>query len=151
MTQIRLAATHISEATIMGSDSYIVENWTAQNDMTGHYRWYVTHDNTFVRPAARGLDGSGNWYGNWSGILRFGLLTPDMVDYLYDNILAGKPYAPVTAYVYVGGHIGTSPQGWDTIQGYAQFHLIAGGQKYVQPRRGYYGRVDIEIDNGTAV
>lgn len=51
VTDNRVAAGHVSAATINGSDTYLIENWALQSDMGGQYIWTPFADALTTYPA----------------------------------------------------------------------------------------------------
>ena len=97
---IRVAAGHIAQSTILGSSSYLLENLPIQSDSVyPHWQGWI-EGNVSDGVIEVALSGAGGLYGKLSGTLTLSVLTPDMQDYWFTNIMQGKYRAPVTLYFH---------------------------------------------------
>lgn len=97
---IYLANGHISELSLL-NDTYKVESFPRQPDQPIGVQWRATtegivSDGTIVRS----LSSTGKYYGGVSGAVKFQVLTPDMLNYLYVTVMGSRPVAKATVYVW---------------------------------------------------
>lgn len=99
---IRLAQGHISAYDLLSNDDYVVLNWIRTADMSSELHWMATQPEIGVQaefvPSL--AVGSGNFYGGYSGVVEFFILSPLMRDYLEETFLDDKGVAAVTAYLH---------------------------------------------------
>ena len=95
---LRLANGHITQAAILSSSAYLVDNFTVQSD-GGVINWKAYIDGGMRDGSIiQSLGGSGGLYGSLSGTITFAMFTPDMLEYLFTTVMGGLYVAPVTIY-----------------------------------------------------
>lgn len=97
LVPIRLAAGTITATAIRASSGYLVSNFPLQTDQTEAMEWRATTNAPIVDGILEeSLESTAQFYGGASGEIKFQLLTPNMVDYLWSSIFAQQPMADVT-------------------------------------------------------
>jgi hypothetical protein len=99
LSVIRLAAGHISEATITGSSSYLITNFTPASDQV-NWAWLEPEYIPMHRlRSAEALDSSLNDDGYFESYLRFNRLTQGQVAYIDTNHLTSGSWGRNTVYM----------------------------------------------------
>jgi hypothetical protein len=97
----RLASGIVSRATLLGSSSYLVDNFTVTNDMSNTgISWECIGEQINDGQVVISIDGSSGLSGYATGVLRFAVLTPQMGSFILNTILGGKYTNDVTISVY---------------------------------------------------
>lgn len=101
--QTRLVAGHsISASALLGNDAYLVANWTRTSDMESSDEWLALDPERGMRQQqVAGVSlGTGGFYGGYTGVIEFLMLTPQMRDYLENDILNNVGIGKVTIYTH---------------------------------------------------
>lgn len=115
---IRIAQGHVSAYTLLTTDSYLVSNWARTSDMKSHISWRCSQPEggELRTEFVQGLGvGTGGFYGGYSGILEFMLLTPQMRNYIEETLLYDAGISAVTVYAHAP-HFGDN-EGFAVFQG----------------------------------
>jgi hypothetical protein len=93
---LRLKAGHVDTSNIMADSTALINNFTLQSDQP-YYKWVGFIDGGMRNGSViQSLGGRGALYGKLSGTITFNMLTPDMLDYLFTNIMLGNYISAVT-------------------------------------------------------
>ena len=95
----RLATGTISESTILGSTSYLVSNFTRQNDMPIAFEWIAWGNLVSDGIIEVSLSGEGGLDGQATGQLTFAYMTTQMLQYIFSQIMNSQYRKAVTLHV----------------------------------------------------
>lgn len=98
----RLASGAITAYALLNTASYVIADWTIQADQSAAIQWQAALPEFGMRSQFQGgLElGSGRRVSPYSGVLEFFLLTANMQQYIYTDILNSKPVELVTFSAY---------------------------------------------------
>lgn len=99
---IRIAPGQVTAYELLTTDSYLVSNWPRTSDMPADLHWQASQpekglQQELVTSLGRG---GGGYYGSYSGLISFFILTPFMRQYLFETIMQSSPVAMITAYLH---------------------------------------------------
>jgi hypothetical protein len=146
---VRLGVGTLSQVTILNSDSYLVSNFAVQADMNtlsigwSGIEWKAITEGTIDDGTVEiALDRAGKYYGGAKGAIKFFLLTPNMLDYLWVNIFEEKPRNNVTLYVM-------HQQKGATVYNCSLQWAFAGDVSAEVRSEQFFSNVIFKFDNGT--
>ena len=121
---IRIAPGHVSAATLLTTDSYVVSNWTRVSDMSSSVAWEVEQRDPPLQAHVPSLGvGGGQFTGSYACTFGFLKMTPLMRDYMENTLLSGNGIAAVTVYIANP----RDPDVWGVYQGQLVSPLQIGG------------------------
>lgn len=93
----RLASGTLSISTLLGSSSYLVDNFTPTTDMLNTpIQWQAILEDITDPENVIAIDGSSGIHGYSNGVIRFAVLTSQMANVLLTTVLGGKYTNDVT-------------------------------------------------------
>lgn len=143
LSNVRLAAGTLSQSTLEGSSGYLVNNFATQSDMWTAIQWEAVPVGEVLQTVIPALDGTGNFYGNATGALEFFILTEDMLNYLWANIMEYKPRNAVSLRTY------HSQAGWVSYNAILVWPFIDSGGGYIQQHLDVHSNVVFQWERGT--
>lgn len=99
---IRIASGAVSAYDLLNDENSLVINWTRYDDMPTAVYWSASQPEFGVQAEfVAGLGkGTGGFYGGYSCVLQFFLMTAQMRDYVENTLLNGNGIGRVTAYLH---------------------------------------------------
>jgi hypothetical protein len=142
-TDIYLANGHISELSLLVSSNKVAD-FPRQSDQPSAVQWRaITEGVTSDGQIVTSLSNTGKYVGGFTGAIKFQVLTPEMFNYLYVNIMGSRPVAKATVYA------------WHPRTGATPYHVELkfplgdgelGGQRYAEH---YISNVIFNFSQGT--
>lgn len=144
---IRLGAGIMGANALLATDSYLITDWTRTADMSASDEWFATEPEKGMRSEhVASLElGVGGFYGNYSGMIEFVMLTPLMRDYIEGTVLGGIGIGVVTAYL----HNPRDPYEMDVFRCEMVSPLVLGNDEYERWDNNRYWNVRYALRRAT--